>query len=81
MPAHRPTGPEHATAEALAVRTALAQLPADQRTCLVLYICDSFSTEEIAQVMGCSRGAVKTRLFRARERFRQVYVGVEERRP
>ncbi|MBK9229646.1 MAG: sigma-70 family RNA polymerase sigma factor [Anaerolineae bacterium] len=73
--------PEHATAEALAVRTALAQLPADQRTCLVLYIYDSFSTEEIAQVMGCSRGAVKTRLFRARERFRQVYVGVEERRP
>ncbi len=65
--------PEGAAAETLAVRAALAQLSVDQRTCLVLYIYDNLSTEEIAEIMGCSRGAVKTRLFRARERFRQVY--------
>jgi len=73
--------PERAAADVLAVRAASAQLPPDQRTCLVLYIYDNFSTEEIAEVMGCSRGAVKTRLFRARERFRQVYVGAEEKKP
>ncbi len=73
--------PARQTADALAVQAALHRLPADQRTCLLLYVCDHFSTEEIAEIMGCSRGAVKTRLFRARERFRQVYPGGEESLP
>lgn len=70
--------PARHTPDALAVQTALQRLPADQRSSLLLYVCDHFSTEEIAEIMGCSRGAVKTRLFRARERFRQVYAGGEE---
>jgi RNA polymerase sigma-70 factor (ECF subfamily) len=73
--------PARYTADALAVQAALQRLPADQRTSLLLYVCDHFSTEEIAEIMGCSRGAVKTRLFRARERFRQIFPGGEENLP
>jgi RNA polymerase sigma-70 factor (ECF subfamily) len=40
---------------------------------LVLHSCDGHSTQEIADALGCSNSAIKTRLFRARERFREVY--------
>ncbi len=55
------------------VRHALAQLPAMYRLPLVMHSCDGRSTREIADALGCSNSAVKTRLFRARERFREVY--------
>ena len=57
------------------VRKALLQLPPEYRIPLVLHSCEGRSTQEIADTMGCTNGAVKTRLFRARERFRQVYRG------
>lgn len=57
------------------VWTALAQLPPLYRVPLMLHTCEGRSTQEIADVLGCSNSAVKTRLFRARERFRQVYRG------
>jgi len=57
------------------VRTALAQLPAMYRLPLVLHSYEGHSTQEIADALGCSNSAVKTRLFRARDRFRQVYRG------
>jgi RNA polymerase sigma-70 factor (ECF subfamily) len=55
------------------VQRALAQLPTMYRLPLVLHSCEGHSTREIATAMGCSNSAVKTRLFRARERFREVY--------
>lgn len=55
------------------VRQALAQLPAIYRLPLIMHSCDGRSTHEIARTLGCSNSAVKTRLFRARERFREVY--------
>ena len=55
------------------VQRALAQLPAMYRLPLVLHSCEGRSTQEIADALGCSNSAVKTRLFRARERFREVY--------
>lgn len=55
------------------VRSALAQIPLMYRLPLVLHSCEGRGTQEIAAVLGCSNSAVKTRLFRARERFRQVY--------
>ena len=61
------------TLESVAVQQALEQLPARYRVPLVLYACQSLSTQEIADILQCSRGAVKTRLFRARERFRRLY--------
>src|SRR5262245_15411153 len=57
------------------VRRALAQLPARYRVPLLLHTCAGHSLQEIADALGCSHAAVKMRLLRARERFRQVYQG------
>ena len=55
------------------MRRALAQLPARYR--VPLLCCAGHSLQEIADALGCSHAAVKMRLLRARERFRQVYQG------
>ena len=55
------------------VQRALEQLPDMYRLPLVLHSCEGRSTQEIADALGCSNSAIKTRLFRARERFREVY--------
>jgi RNA polymerase sigma-70 factor (ECF subfamily) len=55
------------------VERALAQMPAQYRELLVLRDGAGHSTEEIASALGCSSNAIRLRLFRARERFRQVY--------
>jgi RNA polymerase sigma-70 factor (ECF subfamily) len=55
------------------VQQALAQLPPIYRLPLLLHSCSGHSTQEIARALGCSNSAVKTRLFRARARFREVY--------
>lgn len=56
------------------VRTALAQLPTQYRHLLLLRDGAGHSTEEIADALGCSPNAIRLRLFRARERFRQAYM-------
>lgn len=55
------------------VQRALAQLPLAYRLPLVMHTYEGRSTHEIAEALGCSTSAVKTRLFRARERFRNAY--------
>jgi RNA polymerase sigma-70 factor (ECF subfamily) len=55
------------------VRAALEQIPPMYRLPLVLHSCEGHGTQEIADALGCSNSAVKTRLFRARERFRHLY--------
>ncbi len=57
------------------VQAALKQIPPLYRVPLMLHVYEGRSTQEIADALGCSNSAVKTRLFRARERFRQVYQG------
>jgi RNA polymerase sigma-70 factor, ECF subfamily len=59
------------------VQRALARLPAQYRDLLVLRDGAGHSTEEIASALGCSANAVRLRLFRARARFRQVYLAGE----
>lgn len=56
-----------------AVAEAMAKLPAADRAILTLFYWDELSLHEIGESMGCSPNAAKTRLFRARERFRQHY--------
>ncbi len=62
----------------LAVEQALAALPADYRAPLLLYSYDGWSVEEVAAALGTSQGAVKTRLYRAREMFRRAYAAEVE---
>lgn len=50
-----------------AVNHAIKQLPEDLRAALTLREYDGLSYEEIAEVMGCPVGTVRSRIFRARE--------------
>ena len=50
-----------------AVNSAIGRLPEDLRTALSLREFDGLSYEEIAEVMGCPVGTVRSRIFRARE--------------
>lgn len=49
------------------VNSSLQQLPDDLRTALTLREIDGLSYEEIAAVMDCPVGTVRSRIFRARE--------------
>lgn len=55
------------------LRRAILRLPHEYREPLVMQVLGGFSTREIAQELGLTQGAVLTRLFRARDRLREVY--------
>ena len=55
----------------------LDKLPPKYRACLVLREYQGMSCEEIAVVLGTTRSAVKSLLFRAREEFRVVHDRLE----
>lgn len=71
-----------AVAAARSVAAALQQLPPDDAEVLRLWAWEQLEPSEIAEVLGCSAGAARTRLHRARTRLRSALVdqaGVEER--
>ena len=49
------------------VNRAISELPDDLRTAIILREIDGLSYDEIAQVMECPVGTVRSRIFRARE--------------
>jgi RNA polymerase sigma-70 factor (ECF subfamily) len=49
------------------VNAAMEALPEDLRTAIMLREIDGLSYEEIAQVMDCPIGTVRSRIFRARD--------------
>lgn len=51
---------------------ALKKIPAPYRTAIVLREYEDLSYDEIARIMGISTQAVKTRIFRAREKLRSL---------
>jgi RNA polymerase sigma-70 factor (ECF subfamily) len=53
-------------------RTALAQLPPDQREALILVGASGFSYEEAAQICGSAVGTIKSRVNRARIRLAEI---------
>jgi RNA polymerase sigma-70 factor, ECF subfamily len=61
------------------VNRAMADLPEDLRTAIVLREIDGLSYEEIAESMDCPVGTVRSRIFRAREaidrRLRPIFDG------
>ena len=65
---------------AAAIEQALAQIPHIYRLPLLLACYANHNTEEIARVLGCSCGTVRTRLHRARTRFREAYQAHHEER-
>jgi RNA polymerase sigma factor (sigma-70 family) len=57
------------------VRRALQSLTAEQREAILLSRYQGLSYAEIAQIAGCSEGAVKTRVFRAMETLKKTLMG------
>lgn len=53
------------------VKTALTTLPAEFRTAVVLCDVQGLSYEEIAQIMNCSIGTVRSRIHRGRRQLRE----------
>jgi len=54
------------------LKSALAQLPADQREAVILVGASGFSYEEAAQIAGCATGTVKSRVNRARKKLAEI---------
>ncbi|MFQ5937645.1 MAG: sigma-70 family RNA polymerase sigma factor [Acidiferrobacterales bacterium] len=69
--------PYETRTEAFALRQAIAALPAAYREPLLLQVLGRYSTEEIAEFLGLSKGAVLSRVFRARAKLRAAIVDDE----
>jgi RNA polymerase sigma-70 factor (ECF subfamily) len=54
------------------VREAIFSLPAMQREALILFEYEGLSLSEVAEIAGADVGAVKARLYRAREGLRRI---------
>jgi len=63
------------------IQTGLATLPADQRLAVILRDVHGLSYEELAQVMHCSVGTVKSHIDRGRARMREYLVARRELLP
>lgn len=58
-------------------RTALAQLPDDQREAILLIGASGFAYEEAAEICGCPVGTIKSRVSRARIRLQEL-LGIKD---
>jgi RNA polymerase sigma-70 factor (ECF subfamily) len=57
------------------LRVAIASLPMEQRSVLVLHDLEQLTYQEVADVLGIALGTVKSRLFYARQKVRQIFEG------
>ena len=55
-----------------AIKSAMSQLPEQFRTAIVLRELQGLQYEEIAELLGCALGTVKSRIWRARERLQVI---------
>ena len=53
-------------------RSALQQLPADQREAIILVGASGLSYEDAAEICGCAIGTMKSRVNRARNRLAEL---------
>lgn len=76
---HPGSRPEHAlelSEQQGAVRAALAELAEEFRTALVLKEMENLTYEEIAEIVGCPIGTVRSRIHRARAELRERLQGL-----
>lgn len=59
------------------IQAAMAKMAPQDRALLTLFYWEELNLQEIADSLGCNVNAAKTRLYRARERFRVIYEGEE----
>jgi len=57
----------------MAINEALLKVPEKQRACLVLHFVEGLKYREIAEALGISEDAVRKRVARGCEQFRQAY--------
>ena len=78
-PAVLPTDTAQQSQEAALLHRALMQMPEEKREILILSRFQELKYEEIARLLGCELGTVKTRIHRAiqelRENFRRLEGG------
>ncbi len=75
LPAPNELGPERTLQQredAARIQRALSTLTPEQREAILLSRYQGLSYAEIAQIAGCSEGAVKTRVFRAMETLKKT---------
>lgn len=60
------------------VQAVLSRLNPADRALIVLFYWEELSLQEIAESLNCNVNAAKTRLYRARERFRALFEGEDE---
>jgi RNA polymerase sigma-70 factor, ECF subfamily len=65
-------GPERVVSASETVRTALADLPTDQRITVVLVDGEGFDHREAAEILGVAPGTIASRLHRARATLRRI---------
>lgn len=65
------------TDEKLDIQRAIAALDEKTRVVCVLYYFERMTIPQIAKAVGAREGTIKSRLFRAREKLREVLVGYE----
>ena len=56
------------------VREAIAQMDENHRAVITLFDIEGMSYDEIAQILECTVGTVKSRLARAREKLKQFFI-------
>jgi RNA polymerase sigma-70 factor, ECF subfamily len=66
---------------AAVIQAAIGQLPADQRTALILADIEGMDYQEIADAMDTALGTVKSRLSRARAKMRDILLAQRELLP
>jgi len=80
VPGHNPTPSEslQGAERVETIRNAVAQLPEDLRTPLILSEYEELSHAEIGEILKCTAKAVETRIYRARQQLRTSLGGLLE---
>jgi RNA polymerase sigma-70 factor (ECF subfamily) len=78
---HDPIASLHERQLSPVMERALKAMSYDQRVVVVLADIDEYSYQEIADIVGCSIGTVRSRLHRSREQLRRLVLSEREKEP